>query len=259
MNDSIPPLAELPDHPPPHGPTRKPGGRARRAIITTGLCLNSAVPSFALAQTTFSVSGCLLGIAIFVVLATYLAPNTIVRGILKNSLLRRAFLITYGVRYVACLVPIVVFMDVFVGVGTMMSATTLNALVDLAILPPLASYDATGDIWTTIPGSMLLTLIQGVYLNAALIAIATLLYLIFRSFATPVQAADTGCAACGFDLRAQSAGAACPECGSTAGPSDFAPAIPLRFSNAFLVGVIVIVTTLQGIAYVGASYVLGLQ
>ena len=256
MTDPPPPIAESPDRPRLNGPTRETAGRARRAIITTGLCFNSAVPSFAIAQTTFSVVGCLLGIAIFVVAATYLVPTTIVRGILKNSLLRRAFLITYGVRYLACLVPIVIFVDIFVGMGTMISATALNALIDFGLFPTLNLYDGTGDIWSTIPGSMLLTLIQGVYLNVALIAIAMLLYLIFRSFATPVQRADTGCVECGFDLRAQSAGAACPECGSTAGSSEFAPTIPLRFSNAFLVGVIVIVTTLQAIAYVGAAFVL---
>ncbi len=257
MTDPLPPIVDPPDRPPPNGLTRGTDGTARRAIITTGLCLNSAVPSFAIAQTNFSVVGCLLGIAIFVAAATYLVPTTIVRGILKNSVLRRAFLITYGVRYLACLVPIVIFVDLFVGVGTVISATALDALAGVGLFPPLPLYGDFGDIWSTIPGSMLLTLIQGTYLNVALIAIAMLLYLVLRSFATPVQRAEAGCVACGFDLRAQSAGAACPECGSTAGPSAFAPIVPLRFSNGFLVGVVLIVTTLQAIVYTGAAAVLG--
>lgn len=215
---------------------------ARRAILTTGICVNSAVPSFALASDEFSVTGCLAGIAAFILIATLLVPRGMTHAILRDNLLRRAFLIVYGIRYVACLLPIAMLADVFVGIGTMIMASTIQTL-----LGGSANYES---IWLNPIGSFVLTLIQGGLLNLALGMAALLLYLVFRMFAEPTVRSPDSCANCGFDLRMHAEDAACTECGRTAGRTDATAAVPTRFGNGLLIGVFAAMTVVQGILYV---------
>lgn len=209
------------------------------------MCLNSAVPSFAIAQIEFDPVGCLLGIVIFILAATFLVPTSIVQAILGNPLLRRAFLIAYGARYVVCFVPFVIAFDVFVGLGTMAAAAAVQVLLNAAGPPDV--------FWSTFGGSVALTIVQGIGLNIAIVVAALMLFLILRAFGRPTARPATACIDCGFDLRIQSPGDPCPECGSTSGSSAARPAIALRFGNGLLVGVVIMSTTTQALIYVTAE------
>lgn len=114
------------------------------------------------------------------------------------------------------------------------------------------------DVWASFPGSVLLTLIQGISLNLVLATIALATYGILRMFREPTVRSRDACISCGFDRRMHDADQPCPECGSRIGGTDAVSPVPARFSNAFLIGVIILVTTTQAILYfVAGSFLAG--
>lgn len=168
----------------------------RRAALWTFLCATSALPSFLWAHQEYSRSAMLVGVVAFILLYTVTTSTQTFHRFSRRAFVRRTLYIGYTIRFVlSALFPLGMALD---------------------LLPGLLSIEIVESHLGKSHGfvhTLLITLLQGTFLNIILGVFMVLVYAVQFAMCAPPQL-DTGkCERCGYDLRASYEFGRCPECG----------------------------------------------
>lgn len=169
----------------------------------TLICGVSAIPSFIVAQQSFSRPGMALGVACFIALYTWISGMEAFRRFESAPFVRRTLRIGYGTRLTVSLIyPVGVAVDLLPG---LVSVSVVSYLYGSDFVSNKAGFGPT----------LLITLVQGCTLNALLAFYMAVIYSLQRLFCTPPPGPEsTLCSKCGYDLRASLEFGRCPECGT---------------------------------------------
>ena len=167
----------------------------KRLALWTVVCSISAAPSFLWASAEFDRLAMVTGVVLFIAALTGLTCTRRFERFKRRAFVRRTLYIGYRTRVVlSILFPVAMFLDLYPG------------LLSIVIV------DAMGFTDTSYLGTLLITLIQGTILNT-IISVFMLIVYGFQRLILPMPA-DSGCRACGYDLRGNPDGRVCPECGA---------------------------------------------
>ncbi len=168
---------------------------AYHLILWTIVCSTMAIPSLMLAQSgDYDGWAMGLGICIFIVIFTIVGASDFVRQLMRRPFVRTTCYIGFAARMVISLIfPMGMLVDVWTGA------------VSAAVGEIVFHKDPTG-----FAATLVITLMQGVWLTMLLGAFMALVYAWQRSGATDPPDGQF-CLKCGYDLRASHG--QCPECG----------------------------------------------
>jgi hypothetical protein len=216
----------------------------RRLLVWIAVAMVSAVPSFLLAivsghQNWPAYVAMLLGILLFAFMLATISASSRFRDRLERPFVRRSMQIGFGLRILASLVvPIGFSLDMFPGMLTTMAGRLVAAGIGL---------DLDGFLIT-----FLQTLIQGSLLNIEILLVVAGARVFQIAFLTWRPRSEDACLKCGYHLEHANphAGAACPECGSTAGPigqnQDWVDRVSLTRLSLSLIAGLLVAFSIQG-------------
>ncbi len=168
----------------------------RRLLLWTAVCSVSAAPSFFWAAEEYNHLAMVTGIACFIAAMTAITCTQAFERFKRRRFVRRTLYIGYGVRVLLSLAfPIGAMADLWPGCFS------------------IAIVEETGLEGASYVGTLLITLIQGTFLNVILM-IFMLLVQGFQRLFLRSPAPENCCHQCRYDLRASTTSAVCPECGT---------------------------------------------
>ena len=171
----------------------------KRAALWTVVCSISAAPSFIWAWSDYNHLAMLTGIVCFICLLTATTSTQRFLRFRKQPFIRRTLYIGYGFRvFISIVFPL--------GVG----ADMIPGIVSINIVE-----HGLGISGPSYLGTLLITLIQGTFLNCAVFVLMLITYGLQRLLLTmPPPEPEFGCSKCGYDLRGSLTSTLCPECGT---------------------------------------------
>lgn len=171
-------------------------GFIERFLLWSLICGVSAAPSFLLASHRFDERGMLLGILVYVLFYAWASGTEFAKVMQQDKAWEKSLRAAFGMRmafsFILWIPPLMV-LELFPG----MLAMRITELI---------FWDQRG-LW----GSLVTTLIQGLFLNLILLMFLGLVFIHQRK-KFPKCLADGLCRKCGYDLRGTPD--RCPECGT---------------------------------------------
>ena len=175
----------------------------RRAALWTAICSISAAPSFFWAINVngsyYNRLAMATGVVCFICLLTATTSTPRFLRFRKHPFIRRTLYIGYGARlFISIVFPLGAWLDLFPGMLSI-------GIVEEGLGIPGSSY----------LGTLLITLIQGTFLNCLIFILMAITYGVQRLFLTmPPPESELACSKCGYDLRGSLTSVTCPECGA---------------------------------------------
>lgn len=169
----------------------------KRLALWGSVCAVSAAPSFLLAASKYDPIAMLVGVAFFALGMTWCTGRPGFMRFKRRPFVRTTLYIGYVTRVViSVLWPIGASTDIMCGVFS------------IGIIEEGLGMNGASFI-----GTLLITLIQGTFLNIILFVFMSIVYGVQRLVRKmPKNAFSWCCSQCGYDLRGQTE-ARCPECG----------------------------------------------